>query len=102
MIGIAIDKRYIKSIDQKILDFFPDYTIGEDENTIQKIIIKDMMTMTAPYKHKAEQYEEFFASDNWLKYALDLLGGSDKIGEFRYTPIIGPDILSAIIVNATG
>lgn len=34
LIGIAIDKRYIKSIDQKILDFFPDYTIGEDENTI--------------------------------------------------------------------
>lgn len=37
-----------------------------------------------------------------MKTQLDLLGGKKPAGEFRYTPLIGPDILSGIIVNATG
>ena len=103
LIGIAIDKGYIKNINQKVLDFFPDYAVKKGEKTIQNVTLKDIMTMTAPYKYNsAECYEDFFASDNWVKSALDLLGGSGKIGEFRYTPLIGPDILSGILVKATG
>ena len=102
LIGIAIDKGYIKSINQKILDFFPDYVVKSGEKTIQKITLKDMLTMTAPYKYKSEPYDEYFASANWVNSALDLLGGKERIGEFRYAPLIGPDILSGILVNATG
>lgn len=102
LIGIAIDKGYIKSINQKALDFFPDYSVKRGEKTIQKVTLKDMLTMTAPYKYKSEPYTEYFASDNWVNSALDLLGGKGKIGEFRYTPLIGPDILSGILVKATG
>lgn len=102
LIGIAIDKGYIKSIDQKVLDFFPDYTIKRGEKTLQSIRIKDMLTMTAPYKYKTEPYAEVFASDNWIKAALDLLGGKGQIGEFRYSPMVGTHILSGILVKATG
>ncbi len=102
LIGIAIDNGYIKSIEQKVLDFFPDYTVKEGEKTIQSITIKNMLTMTAPYKYKLEPYEKFFASDNWIKAALDLLGGKGNIGDFRYTPLIGTHILSGILVKATG
>lgn len=100
LIGIAIDKGFIKGIDQKVLDFFPDYTVKRGETTIQNITLKDMLTMTAPYKYKSEPCTEYFTSDNWVKAALDLLGGRGKIGEFRYTPLIGPDILSGILVKA--
>ena len=34
--------------------------------------------------------------------ALDLLGGRKPAGEFRYMEMIGPDILSGILANATG
>ena len=102
LIGIAIDKGYIKSINQKVLDFFPDYTVKRGEKTIQSITLKDLLTMTAPYKHKTEPYTEYFTSDNWVKFALDLLGGQGQIGEFRYAPLIGPDIFSGILVKATG
>ena len=102
LIGIAIDNGYIKSIDQKVLDFFPDYTVKEGEKTIQIVTIKDMLTMTAPYKYKVEPYEKFFSSDNWIKAALDLLGGKGQIGDFRYTPLIGTHILSGILVKTTG
>lgn len=102
LIGIAIDKGYIKNINQKVLDFFPDYAVKRGEKAIQNVTIKNMLTMTAPYKYKSEPYEKFFESDNWVNSALDLLGGNGKIGEFRYAPLIGPDILSGILVKTTG
>lgn len=102
LIGIAIDKGYIKSVDQKVLDFFPDYTIKRGEKTIQTITLKHLMTMTAPYKFRSAPYTKFFTSEDWIKTSLDLLGGKKPVGEFRYMEMIGPDILSGIIVNATG
>jgi CubicO group peptidase (beta-lactamase class C family) len=102
LIGIAIENGHIKSIDQKVLDFFPDYSIPSGEKTIQSVTIKSMLTMTAPYKYKLEPYEEFFASDNWIKAALDLLGGKGQAGQFMYSAIVGTHILSGILVKATG
>jgi len=101
LIGIAIDKGYIKSVNQKVLDFFPDYAIKRGEKTIQNITLKHLLTMTAPYKYKSAPYAKYFTSDSWVSAALDLLGGKGQIGEFRYTPLIGPDILSGILVKAT-
>lgn len=102
LIGIAIDKGHIKGVDQKVLDFFLDYSVKAGEKTIKDVTIKNLLTMTAPYKYKTEPYEEFFASDNWVKSALDLLGGEEHTGEFMYSPIIGTHILSGILVKATG
>jgi len=102
LIGIAIDKGYIKSVEQKVLDFFPNYIIKRGEKTIQTITIQNMLTMTAPYKYKSAPYTKYFTSDDWVESSLDLLGGKKPAGEFRYTPLIGPDILSGILANATG
>lgn len=102
LMGIAIDKGYIKSVDRKILDFFPDYTVKSGEKTIQDITIKNLLTMTAPYKYKTEPYEMFFASQNPIQDALDLLGGDGPIGKFNYSAVGGTHILSGILVRATG
>jgi CubicO group peptidase (beta-lactamase class C family) len=102
LLGIALDQGYIKSIDQRVLDFFPEYEVKRGEQTIQRITLRDMLTMTAPYKYKTEPYTEYFASNDWVKSALDLLGGKGKIGEFRYAPLIGPDIFSGILIKGTG
>jgi len=102
LIGIAIDKGYIGSIDQKLLDFFPDYMPKRGEKTAQQVTIRDMLTMTAPFKYKSAPYTKYFTSESWLKSALDLLGGKGEIGHFRYTPLIGLDILSGILTNVTG
>lgn len=102
LIGIALEKKHIKSLDQKVLDFFPEYKILEGEKSIQNITIRHMLTMTAPYKYKKEPYEKFFESDNWIKAALDLLGGREPSQEFTYSAIIGTHILSGILVKATG
>lgn len=102
LIGIAIDQGYIKSIDQKVLDFFPSYTLKRGEKTAQLVTLRDMLSMTTPFKYKSAPYTKYFTSESWVKSALDLLGGKGEIGQFRYTPLIGPDILSGILTNATG
>lgn len=102
LMGIAIDRGHIKSVDQKILDFFPDYTMTRGQQSLPDITIKHMLAMTAPLKFKLNPYQKFFSSDDWVKASLDALGGRGKIGVFKYMPLIGPDILSAILVQATG
>lgn len=102
LIGIAMDKGYIKDLDQKVLDFFPEYKIKKREKTIQNITLRNLLTMTAPYKYKFNSYIKYFTSDNWVKFSLDLLGGRGEVGKFRYAPLIGPDIMSGILGKATG
>ncbi|MDF2858433.1 MAG: penicillin-binding protein beta-lactamase class, partial [Neobacillus sp.] len=93
LIGIAMDKGYIKSINQKVLDFFPDYIVKRREKTIQNITLKNLLTMTAPYKYNLiVPYIKYFTSNDYVKFTLDLLGGRRQIGEFKYTPLIGPDL----------
>lgn len=102
LIGIALDKGYIHSVDQKVLEFYPEYIVKKGEKTIQNVTIKDMLTMTAPYKYKSNPYTKYFTSMDWVKFSLDVLGGKGQIGEFRYAPIVGPDILSGILERAAG
>jgi len=101
LIGIAIDKGFISSVEQFVLDFFPDYEIKKSEKTIQKVTIQQILTMTAPYKYKYEPYTKVYSSDNWTKSVLDLLGGKILSGDFKYTTI-GLQILSGIIEKASG
>ncbi|SBV94710.1 Beta-lactamase [uncultured Eubacteriales bacterium] len=102
LIGIAFDKGHIKSVGRKVLDFFPDYAVKPVEKTIQSVTIKNLLTMTAPYKYRSEPYEKFFTSQNPIQDALDLLGGDGSIGEFNYSAIGGTHILAGILVRATG
>lgn len=103
LIGIAIDKGYIKSINQKVLDFFPNYIVEKREQTIQNVTLKDLLTMTAPFKYNdaPDHYIKYFTSGDKINFSLNLLGGKEPIGEFRYIPFVGPDIISAILVEAT-
>ena len=75
LIGIAIDKGLIKSVNQKVLEFFPDYVVKRGEKTIQGVTLYHLLTMTAPYKYKSEPWTKVCTSEDWTKSVLDLLGG---------------------------
>ena len=55
--GIALDKGCIRSIDQKVMEFFPDYSVKRGEKTIYDVTIRHLLTMTAPYKGKSEPWK---------------------------------------------
>ena len=100
--GIALDKGCIKSVDQKVMDFFPDYTVKRGEKTIYDVTIRHLLTMTAPYKGKSEHWKKVCTSNDFTIATLDFLGGRKGItGEFRYATL-GIQILAGIIERATG
>lgn len=102
LIGIAVDKGFIKSIDQPVLDFFPDYTIKRGEKTIQQVKVRHLLTMTAPYKYRSEPWTKVCSSDDWTVAALDLLGGRAGLtGKFKYSTL-GIHILTGIITKTSG
>ena len=100
--GIAIDKGCIKSVDDKVLDYFPTYQVKRGEKTIYDVTVKHLLTMTAPYKYQSEPWTKVCTSDDWTITVLDFLGGRKGItGEFKYATL-GIQILAGIIENATG
>ncbi len=100
--GIALDKGFINSVGQKVMDFFPDYRVKRGEKTIYDVTIKHLLTMTAPYKGKSEPWKKVCTSEDWTLTTLDYLGGRKGItGEFRYATL-GIQILVGIIERATG
>ena len=100
--GIALDRGCINSVDQKVMDFFPDYTVKRGEKTNYDVTIKHLLTMTAPYKGKSEPWKKVCTSQDFTIAILDYLGGRRGItGEFRYATL-GIQILAGIIERATG
>ena len=99
--GIAADKGFI-SVDDKVMDYYPDYQVKRGEKTIYDVTVRHLLTMTAPYKGKSEPWKKVCTSDDWTKAALDFLGGRSGItGEFRYATL-GIQILAGIIERASG
>lgn len=97
LVGIAIEQGLIGSVDDYVLDYFPEYKIRRGERTIQKVTLKNLLTMTAPYKYKSEPWSKICVQEDWSIAALDFLGGRRGItGEFQYSTL-GIHILTGII-----
>ena len=102
LIGIAVDKGQINSIDDKVLSFFPDYKIKRGEKTIHDVTILHLLTMRAPYKCKGDPWTKVCSSDNWTYASLDFLGSRKGLtDEFNYQTVC-LHILSGILHKVTG
>ena len=101
LVGIAIDKGQIKSVDDKVLDYFPEYKVKRGEKTIYEVTIKHLLTMRAPYKGKGDPWSKVCSSENWTYTSLDFLGGPKGLtDEFRYSSVC-IHVLSGLLYKAT-
>ena len=101
LIGIAIDKGLIHSVDDKVLDYFTEYKVKRGEKTIYEVTIKHLITMRAPYKGKGDPWSKVCSSENWTYTSLDFLGGKKGLtDEFKYSSVC-LHILSGILYRAT-
>ena len=101
LIGIALDKGRIGSVDDKVLDYFPGYKAKRGEKTIYDVTIKHLLTMRAPYKCKGDPWTKVCSSGNWTYSSLDFLGGRKGLtDEFHYQTVC-LHILSGILYRAT-
>lgn len=101
--GIALEKGYLKSLQQKVMSFFPEYEF-EDRNPVREAVtIENLLNMTVPYSFAdyREPLEEFSMSPDWVRFALKMIDKNGRIGDFKYSTE-GAHLLSAILTRATG
>jgi CubicO group peptidase (beta-lactamase class C family) len=105
LIGIAIDKGYIQSVNQPIKDFFPKLATGWDDLK-KSITIEDLLMMASgldckdSYIYGWAGLYAMFASQDWAQYVLDLPMVASPGSKFEYCNGLSY-LLSAIIQNAT-
>lgn len=102
LIGIALDQGYLTSLDQKVIDFFPESDVSSQH--IAQVTIKDILTMRAAYSYKEgpKLYMTYFMSKDWVKFTLKQLAGTLASGDFYYAALVGPDLLTGILTKVTG
>jgi CubicO group peptidase (beta-lactamase class C family) len=107
LIGIAIDKGYIKGVEQKVLDFFPEFVPHKRDYLKKELTIKHLLTMTAGFQWRtgARSYESGIErmkkNQNWVEFILALPVKPNKVGTFQYNSAAS-HLLSAIITKTTG
>ena len=102
LVGIAVDHQMIGGVDDKVLSYFPQYSVKRGEKTIFDVTIRHLLTMRAPYKGHGDPWTKVCASEDWTKASLDSLGGKSGItDEFDYRTVC-LHILSGILFKATG
>jgi len=107
LIGIAIDKGYIKSVDQKLLDFFPEKTPKNPDKRKQQITLKDVLQMATglkcrdSYLYQWKGITEMRLSADWVQYMIDLPLVEGPGTRFEYCN--GASfLLTAVIQKTTG
>ena len=102
LIGIAVDHQMIGSVNDRVLSYFPEYSVKRGEKTIFDVTVRHLLTMRAPYKGHGDPWTKVYASENWAEASLDFLGGKGSItDEFDYRTVC-LHILSGILFKATG
>ncbi len=109
LVGIAIDAGYIQSLDQRVLDFFPEYHAEPTDFLKRSVTIRQLLTMTAPFpfswrethKQSHEPLDRLRRQKDWVTYILQMMGGDGHGGEFQYCTA-GTHLLSAILTRTTG
>lgn len=104
--GIAIEKKYIKSVNEKVLPYFPEYTFKNITDEKKEITIENLLTNQSGldcdvYNSKAYGNESEMAyKEDWIQYSLDLPMNDSAGGIGQYCSS-NPIIMGRIIEKAT-
>jgi len=101
--GIAVEQGYIRSVNQKVMSFFPDYEFKDQNSNRENATIENLLNMTVPYSFAdyQEPLDRFSMSQDWVQFALDMIDKKGTMGSFKYSTE-GAHLLSAILTRATG
>lgn len=103
--GIAVDKGFIKSEEQLVLDFFTQYKIANLDQHKKEIRVQHLLSMRDGFQCTASPSEvtlmQMIFSPNWVQFMLDLPMAAKPGTRYLYNSG-AVHLLSAIITRATG
>jgi len=110
LIGIAIDRGFIKGVDQTVLSYFPEYSELIKDKGKENIRLNHLLTFTSGFDWDESSYSyedsrnvhvQMEQTDNWIKFIL-LRPISDGPGKRWVYNTGNAQLLSAIIKQRTG
>lgn len=100
LIGVAINKG-IMSLDQKMIDSFPEYKSFATDTNVNNITLRHLLTMRSGIKGDEEFYSVFTSSSNWIKTIIE--------SRLKFTPGSGSlystastHLISGMLTKAAG
>jgi len=106
LVGIALDRGYIKNVNQPILEFFPEKTIANLDERKRAITLKHLLTMASgletrdSYLYGWEGLMDMKWSADWAQYVLDRPMADTPGKKFEYSNGVSY-LLSVIVQKAT-
>ena len=107
LIGIAIEKGYIDSVKQPVLDFFPERTVANLDANKEAMTLEHVLTMSTgleckdSYLYGWQGLKQMRQSQDWVQFVLDLPMAEEPGTRFEYCN--GASfLLSTIIQETTG
>jgi CubicO group peptidase (beta-lactamase class C family) len=103
LIGIAMDKGYIKSTEQRILDFFPDRTFANLDARKEAMTLEDVLTMRTGFEWEEVSgvFELMQKTPDWTQYVLDMPMAETPGQRWNYCSICS-HVLTSILNETTG
>jgi CubicO group peptidase (beta-lactamase class C family) len=98
LIGIAIDKGYIKDVNQPVLDFFPERNFKNQDAFKKAMTLENLLTMTSGLEWTEQ--DPMQQSSDWVSFVLDKPMIARPGSKFNYCSGCSY-ILSAILEKAT-
>jgi CubicO group peptidase (beta-lactamase class C family) len=94
LVGIALEKKYLNNLHQKVSEFFPEYVHDQSK---QDISLYDLLTMTAGFNWMEDSGPNPYDLENWNKIPM-----RDKPGDkFEYNTTL-THMMSAILTKVSG
>ena len=105
LIGIAIEKGYIESVEQHVLDFFPERSVANIDANKEAMTLEDQLTMRPGFEcsHSPpdKTAHEVMESPDWVQYILDLPMTAEP-GSYWVYCSPASHLLSTIIQETSG
>jgi len=105
LIGVALHKGYIKSLQQPLLSFFPNRTAAHLDADKRAVTLEHLLTMSSGLKCRTWPGEitlfRMMQSPDWVQYMLDLPIKCKPGARFKYSSG-GVHLLSAVLHESTG
>ncbi len=101
-IGLAIREGYIHNINEKIINYIPEYEMMMSDERMKDITILDILTMKSGMKRDREFYAEaFIQSNNWIQTIFEESLIADPGTAYNYSTT-STHILALVLQNALG
>jgi len=104
LVGIALEEGYLINLDQRLLDFFPEYDQPSIDSRKREITIRHLVQMRAgyPFDSTTEFFNQLSRSHNWMRFIIVDWPLERAPGTGWDYSNASAQLLSGILTRATG